>query len=427
VRSSGRRPKELYLAPIARAGTPRQDARSEWFVRVEVTPAGLGIESLHLPAAAIRDYFYRAVGSDLYEVLSSSPTATAADLRLAYKVRQLELAGRSAPSQDLRDLERAFNLLMNPDLRACYDGLLLDPNGPALFPYGGFGSILTSGERTRDGKTFFARSILSFRPNIKRMCFRARFRSIDFQAGAALYRDPRRKVEIRFDPAVLRLPWDPTWNQWKHLVGLSVGVDALCVLSGGVSPSDRWWQALPSRLVVELPAETTERIETARATHRRLGQYSAALDRIRARIECEPVERTELELLCRKMGIPGDFDVGQISWQPDYDAFYYHWLRQRARRMFLYREEYLFELSRSVVVEVPKLGNATYVFARPDDLALFVRTYSQATKDDIRRNRERIAERLGFIDRVMHGRKQQTWARAMAARAGEELGVPTRP
>jgi len=34
-------------------------------------------------------------------------------------------------------------------LRACYDALLKDPEAPALFPYGGLGSLLVSGERSR--------------------------------------------------------------------------------------------------------------------------------------------------------------------------------------------------------------------------------------------------------------------------------------
>jgi len=46
-------------------------------------------------------------------------------------------------------LERAFNILGDPGLRACYDALLKDPEAPALFPYGGLGSLLVSGERSR--------------------------------------------------------------------------------------------------------------------------------------------------------------------------------------------------------------------------------------------------------------------------------------
>src|SRR5215813_7027595 len=70
-------------------------------------------------------------------------------------------------------LERAFNILGDPALRACYDGLLRDAEAPALFPYGGFGSLLASGERSRDGKTFFARRIIAFLPVRRQRRFRA--------------------------------------------------------------------------------------------------------------------------------------------------------------------------------------------------------------------------------------------------------------
>jgi hypothetical protein len=43
---------------------------------------------------------------------------------------------------------------------------------------------------------------------------------------------------------------------------------------------------------VELPSNIAEQIAEARRTHHRLGEFSEALDLIRARIESAPVERT---------------------------------------------------------------------------------------------------------------------------------------
>ena len=43
-----------------------------------------------------------------------------------------------------------------------------NPEAPALFPYGSFGSLLVSGERSRDGQTFFARRIVAFLPQLRR-------------------------------------------------------------------------------------------------------------------------------------------------------------------------------------------------------------------------------------------------------------------
>jgi len=80
-----------------------------------------------------------------------------------------------------------------------------------------------------------------------------------------------------------------------------------------------WESALPSRLQVSLPANLQEQIAAARRAYHRFGQYSEALDRIRARIDSHPVEKTELDHLMAELGTPGDFDVAQISWQTDCD------------------------------------------------------------------------------------------------------------
>jgi hypothetical protein len=51
--------------------------------------------------------------------------------------------------------------------------------------------------------------------------------------------------------------------------------------------------------------------------------------------------------------------------------------------IFLVRGEFIFELGRTVVAEVPQLGNATYVFTRPADIQEFVRCYATTTREDI--------------------------------------------
>jgi hypothetical protein len=85
------------------------------------------------------------------------------ELRLSFKIRQLELQKEGPPRSAHAALERSYNILAQPELRACYDALLQDPDAPALFPYGGFGSLLVSGDRSHDGQTFFAIRILAFR------------------------------------------------------------------------------------------------------------------------------------------------------------------------------------------------------------------------------------------------------------------------
>ena len=78
-------------------------------------------------------------------------------------------------------------------------------------------------------------------------------------------------------------------------------------------------------------------------------------------------------------------------------------------------------MPRAVVAEIPQLGHATYVFAKPADVLKFVRLYAATCRDDIRRNRGNVAEQLGFVGRVMHGSNPRTWLRELRSRAGETV------
>src|SRR6516162_8347734 len=49
-----------------------------------------------------------------------------------------------------------------------------------------------------------------------------------------------------------------------------------------------------------------------------------------------------------------------------------------------FREEYIFDVEKAVVVETPQLGHATYVFAKPRSMDSFLSLYTKITKDDIR-------------------------------------------
>ncbi len=430
--SRSARSRDLYQAPICYSAQPKPDKRDQLYVRAEVAQGRLGISELHLPCEVLRDYFYvthrhqpwERQGS-LYETLRIPPTASPAELRLAFKLRQFELRAEGAATADFSGLERAFNILALPELRACYNQLLTRPEGPVLFPYGGFGSLLVTGDRSRDGQIFFVTRVLSFLPERHQRRFRAPLRKVDFYNDRAIYRDPRRKLEVLLDPSAMPIIWDATWNQWKHLLGTKMEVKADFVESGKYRHRDGEWQrlkwetALPSRLEVKLPADIAEQIEAARRTYHRFGQFSAALQHIRARIEREPVEREELRRLCWDLHIPGDLDIAEINWRPDYDPFFYRQLRRRARHLYLFREEYIFDLSKVLVVETPQLGHATYLFAKPQSMEAFLAVYIRVTKEDIRQNRANAAERLGFLGRIVHGSNPKIWMRALKERLGE--------
>ena len=369
---------ELYQAPIGPVTQPRKDTRQQLFVLAEVLQGSLGLASIFLPCEVLREYFYRispdresATQPTLYEILRMPATASPAELRVGFRLRDLELHRDGSRQSEHNALERAFNIVAHPELRACYDNLLADPEAPATFPYGGVGSLLVAGQRSRDGRTFFAQRILSFLPECRQHRFRAAMRRFDFYDGHALYRDARRQLELWLDPALLHMMWDATWNQWKHLLGSKIEVSATFVQSSkyrrrrGQWELVQWETALPSRVEVGLPDQDQQQLETARTTYHRFGQYAAALDRIRTFIQCQALEKAELEKVCSELRIPGDFDVAQINWRPGYDPFFYRLLSQRARRTYLFRDEYIFDLEKAVVAETPQLGHATYIFAKP--------------------------------------------------------------
>ncbi|HVO62891.1 MAG TPA: hypothetical protein VMT53_18310 [Terriglobales bacterium] len=426
----------LYQAPIGYVGQPKQDNRGQHFVSAEVQQGNLGIASIFLPCEALREYFYRLSGSvnpaahpTLYEVLHIPATATPSELRVAFKLRDLELKSAGASHAERVALERAFNIVGQPELRACYDGLLADAAAPAIFPYGGFGALLVGGEPSRDGKTFFTRCIIGFSPELKRRRFHMHLRRCDFYDDLALCRDTRRRLEFWLDPVALQAHWDSAWNRWKHLLGTKIEVEGTFVQSGKYRKRNGEWDlvtwetALPSRLKVKVPSDLAQQLEAARATHHRFGQYSRGLDQVRLLLEHRAVERTKLQRICAELRVPNDFDVIQISWRPDYDPFFYRQLSGRARRTYLFRQEYIFDVERAVVVETPQLGHATYIFAKPRSMDRFLSLYTSITKDHIRRNRDNAAERLGFLARVIHGSNPRAWLKEIRQRLGEGTEV----
>ncbi len=430
--SSASRPRDVYQVSIGYVSQPRHDKRGEYFVTAEVLNGRLGISSIQIGSETLRDYFYVADRHGnwerqrtLYQVLQASPSASPAELRLAFKLRDLEVRASRASKNECRALERAFNILAREELRACYDALLKDPLAPAVFPYGGFGSILVAGERSRKGDAFFTKDIITFLPEQRYRHFRAPLRRCDFYNDHAIYRDLSRKLEVCLDPCVLPFVWDATWNQWKHLLGTKAELKATFVLSGkyrrhrGQWELVNWETALPSRVEVKLPVDIHSKIEKARRAFHRFGQYSDALVGIRADIAKAPIEKKELQRICDTLGIPSDFDVAQITWRPDYDPFFYQQLSRRARTFYLFRDEYIFDLERGVVTETPELGHATYVFAKPKSMAAFLADYARSTKEDILDNRNNVAERLGYLGRVVHGANPRGWLKKVKAYVGD--------
>ncbi len=426
----------LYQAPIGYVSQPKLNKRDQHFVSAEVQCGSLGVSTIGLPCEVLREYFYRLGSGDkeashrtLYQILGIPDSASPSELRVAFKLRNLELRSADVRISERVALERAFNILGHPELRACYGALLTDPEAPAPFPYGGFGSLLVSGQPSRDEQIFFAQHILAFSPELRRRRFHVLLRRCDFYDDRALCRDVRRHLEFWLDSALLHTVWDRTWNRWKHLLGTKIEVEGTFVQSAkyrkrrGEWEPVNWEIALPSRIEIKLPADFQQQMESAKAVYHRFGQYARALDQIRLRLEYCAVERAQLQRMCSELRMPADFDVAQISWRPDYDPFFYGQLSSRALRIYLFRDEYIFDVEKAVVVETPQLGHATYVFAKPRNVDSFLALYTKITKDDIRRNRNNAAERLGFLGRVIHGTNPRAWLKEVKLRIGENVDL----
>lgn len=423
----------LYLVPIGHVSQPRQDNRNQPFVSAQIQQGVFGFSAIILQCKTLREHFYRLGdcenGSDhrsLYDTLRIPTNASLSELRVAFKLRNLELNSKQAPPEEYIAVERAFNLLAHPELRAYYNALLTDPEAPAAFPYGGFGSLLIAGEPSRDGQTFFARRIVAFSPELHRRRFHIPLRTCDYYDDGALCRDARRKVEFWLDSAILGVVCDRTWNQWKHLLRTKIEVQgtfvrtAKCRKRAGNWQYVMWETALPSRLQIKVPEDSQQQVQAARAAFHRFGQHSRALEQIRLHLEYHAVEQSQLRWMCSDLGMPSDFDVAQINWRADYDPFFYEQLSRRARRIYFFRHEYIFDTEKAVVVETPQLGHATYVFAKPRSMESFLAIYTKVTKDDIRRNRDNSSERLGFLGRIIHGTNPRAWLKEMLPRLGEK-------
>ena len=340
-----RRLPQLLLATIGHAAQPKEGTQGV-FVRVEL-PRSLGPKCLFLSAAAIREYFYLLPELDspqrsLYELLQTSEAATPSDLRLAWRLRSVEL-GMAAADRPVRSrAERAFNILAHPDLRNCYDRMRKDEDAPPLFPYGGFGSILAEGHLSEDGQAFFAQRILAYKPEMTARKLSLLFRRCEFLHDRVICRDPRRKIEVWLDGNLLPgLHWDLSWNNWKHWLKSRLDVEATLVSAGkyrltkGEWVLRKWPTALPSRLRVSLPEGLVADIARARALHSLLGEHADLVRHACAQIEKTPVEHTTVQKWFDDLGVSTGLKPHYVNWLPDYEPYYFEQLRKRSRTWFL--------------------------------------------------------------------------------------------
>jgi hypothetical protein len=412
------------------ANRPKQGAGSApWFVRAQLagspTPSNIVIEG-----EAIARYFYgfkRELGSTLYSELGVPQDSSPTTLRLGWRMRMAEAT--LANDQRLRaGCERAFNLLANQNLRACYDAILTDDAMMLPFPYGGEGDILVAGSLSKNASTFFADAILAYKPTTSRRRLKIRFRSFEFLPDRLGFLDPRRKLEVWLDSGLLNgLQWDTSWNNWKHWLRSTVEVDATFVSSAqyrfvkGEWIVRSWWTALPSRLALSLPDNLEADFERARSIHALLGRYSDLVSRVRAQAQRHPLDTSDVHSWLDQLGAPPALRPEYICWRPDYEEYYFAQLRKRAVAWFLFREEFLFVLPGAIISEIPMPGHATYVFSSPSDRENFLQLYERTSRKQIRQNAGNVASELGFVGRVVRGRKRKRWLAEVLKLAGEQV------
>ena len=111
----------IYQAPIGYVSQPKQDKRNQHFVSAEVQRGSLGIGTIFLPCEVLREYFYRLPRTadrvdhpTLYEVLRIPASASPSELRVAFKLRDLELRTAGVRHSERVALERAFNIVGQP-------------------------------------------------------------------------------------------------------------------------------------------------------------------------------------------------------------------------------------------------------------------------------------------------------------------------
>jgi len=84
-------------------GAPKKDARGDLSLLAEVRGKALGVNRLVLAGEAVRSYFYQADGSQsFYDLLGVESHVSDAELRMAYKIRVLELKRKARNERRMR-------------------------------------------------------------------------------------------------------------------------------------------------------------------------------------------------------------------------------------------------------------------------------------------------------------------------------------
>jgi hypothetical protein len=143
-----------------------------------------------------------------------------------------------------------------------------------------------------------------------------------------------------------------------------------------------WHVALPPRLRVTISTDISEDIQHARTIHALLGEHTDLIERIRAKVEKQPINHLQVRDWLDRLGASAHLKPQHVTWRPDYEPYYFEQLRKRASTWLLFRAEYLFIWANVVISEIPQAGHATYTFANPRIWRTSFRRYGPVTRQD---------------------------------------------
>lgn len=391
---------------------------------VPIVPAASETLSIVIDPDAVERYFFPgARDPSLYSVLQVSRDANLGDLRLSWRLRSLECQDEVAGGKFLG--ERAFNLLADPRIRSAYDAITLGQSTTPVFPYDGFGEIVMEGLWLESAAAFTSTRIVAYRPRSAARVALFKLRQAEYGIDRIVCHNRKLRLVAWIDSTLLGgLNFDPTWNRWSRWLrstivvrGEFVPFDPAAAEPSGqtVRPSQ---VAIPSRMQVTVPETLSEDIRTAKARFQLLGENARLLEEIQRATDTEPISAKEIATCLAKLGATPDLRPQDVTWQPDYEDWYFDELMKRSTEWFIFQGQYLFVLGLVLVSEIPQRGHATYLFARPDSTEEFLRCYTMVNREDVRKNRGNIASRLGFIGRVRRGRDRRRWLSEVLKHAG---------
>ena len=259
---------DLAQVPTAAASPPKRDRQDRGFVMLDASTAQYGISKVLVTAVQIRDYFFApdrsapwAEQPSWYEVLGVRKNSTPAEIRLAYRVRMLELRAKGGETnRSIRaQLARGLQILLDPGLSRTYVVLLENQEANIAFPPWTTGVVRATGQKK--GDLFLVNELVSFFPRTEERTVRLALRRFRFKGPEAVYRDVRKRIVIRFDSCLLPMQWTDEWNTWAHLALGSVTVKAMFWrqtrfrrTESGFQPRV-WSQPFPSTLAVQDSAD----------------------------------------------------------------------------------------------------------------------------------------------------------------------------